>query len=170
MNVGSLCKRAIVAIDAAATLRQAAKTMLGHHVGALLVTVESDGRRDALGLVTDRDLAIACVARELAPSEVFVGAIATQPLVSIATTASASEAASLMHASGVRRLLVVDDDGEVTGLLSSDDLLGALLEPLQSLAGALRVNIAREETLRGAAPMPSSRHLFLPLAESAVRA
>ena len=169
MKVGSLCKRAIVAVDAGATLRQAAKVMLARHVGALLVTVEGDGRRDALGLVTDRDLVIACVARELAPSEVFVGAIATQPLVSIAATSSASEAAALMHSSGVRRLLVIDDHGEITGLLSSDDLLDALLEPLQMLASALRVNVAREETLRSDAPPPSNRRLFLPLADSPVR-
>jgi CBS domain-containing protein len=170
MKVGSLCKRAIVAVDAGATLRQAAKTMLAHHVGALLVTVEGDGRRDALGLVTDRDLVIASVARELAPSEVFVGAIATQPLVSIDAASSASEAAALMHSSGVRRLLVIDDHGEVAGLLSSDDLLDALLEPLKLLASALRVNIAREETVRGDAPPTSNRRLFLPLANSPVRA
>ncbi len=169
MKVGSLCKRAIVAVDAGATLRQAAKVMLARHVGALLVTIEGDGRRDALGLVTDRDLVIACVARELAPSEVFVGAIATQPLVSIAATASASDAASLMQSSGVRRLLVIDDHGEVIGLLSSDDLLDALLEPLQMLAGALRVNVAREEILRSDVPPPSSRRLFLPVADSPVR-
>ncbi len=170
MKVGSLCKRTIVAVDAGATLRQAAKKMLAHHVGALLVTVEGDGRRDALGLVTDRDLVIACVARELAPSEVFVGAIATQPLVSIAATSSASEAASLMHSSGVRRLLVTDEHGEVSGLLSSDDLLEALLEPLQMLAGALRVNVAREESLRSDVPLPSRQRLFLPIADPAVRA
>ena len=170
MKVGSLCKRAIVAVDAGATLRVAAKVMLARHVGALLVTVEGDGRRDALGLVTDRDLVIACVARELAPSEVFVGAIATQPLVSITASASASDAASLMQSSGVRRLLVTDDHGEVIGLLSIDDLLDALLEPLQMLAGALRVNVAREETLRSDVPPPSNRRLFLPVADAPVRA
>jgi CBS domain-containing protein len=170
MKIGSLCKRAIVAVDAGATLRQAATTMLAHHVGALLVTVECDGRRDALGLVTDRDLVIASVARELAPSEVFVGAIATQPLVSISAASSASDAAALMHSSGVRRLLVTDDHGEVAGLLSSDDLLDALLEPLKMLASAFRVNVVREETLRGDAPQPSNRRLFLPLADSPVRA
>ena len=170
MKVGSLCKRTIVAIDAGATLREAAKLMVAQHVGALLVTVEAEGRRDALGLVTDRDLVIASVARELAPSEIFVGAIATQPLVSINAASSASDAAALMHGSGVRRLLVTDDHGEVAGLLSSDDLLDALLEPLKVLASALRINVAREETLRGDTPLPSNRRLFLPLAELPVRA
>jgi CBS domain-containing protein len=170
MKVGSLCKRAIVAVDGGATLRHAGKVMLARHVGALLVTVEGDGRRDALGLVTDRDLAIACVARELAPSEVLVGAIATQPLVSIAASASASDAAALMESTGVRRVLVIDGDGEVIGLLSSDDLLEALLEPLKMLAGALRVNVAREETLRSDALPTWKPRLYVPLEDSPVRA
>jgi len=71
MNIGSLCRRAIVSIDTGCTLRQAAKLMLSNHVGALLVTVEADGRRDAVGLVTDRDLAIACVA-PFSPRRLFL--------------------------------------------------------------------------------------------------
>jgi len=170
MKVGSLCSRTIVAIDASVTLRHAAQVMLAHHVGALLVTVEADGRRDALGLVTDRDLVIACVARELAPSEVLVGGIATRPLISIASSSSASDAASLMHSSGVRRLLVIDDEGQAMGLLSIDDLLEALLAPLQLLAGALRTNVAREETLRSGVLSPVSPRPFLPMVELPVRA
>ncbi len=169
MRVGSLCKRAIVAVDASTTLRHAAQVMLAQHVGALLVTIDADGRRDALGLVTDRDLVISCVARELAPSEVLVGAIATQPLISINSSSSASDAASLMHSSGVRRLLVIDDEGEATGLLSIDDLLEALLAPLQLLADALRTNVAREETLRADVLPPISRRPFLPMADRPVR-
>lgn len=170
MNVGSLCRRSIVSVDASATLRQAAKAMLSEHVGALLVTVEAEGRRDALGLVTDRDLAIACVARELCPSEVFVGAIATHPLISIRSRATAEEAADLLDSAGVRRVLVVDDDGQVTGLLSSDDLLAALLEPLESLANSMRANIAREHVLRSSVESPAVRPLFLPAAASSIRA
>lgn len=168
MNIGSLCRRAIVSIDTGCTLRQAAKLMLSNHVGALLVTVEADGRRDAVGLVTDRDLAIACVARELSPSEVFVGAIATHPLHSAPSSATAEEAAEILNAAGVRRLLVVDDAGEVTGLLSSDDVLSALLEPLKSLANCLRVNISKEEVLRSTAAPFSPRRLFLPVEQPVI--
>jgi CBS domain-containing protein len=162
MNIGSLCRRAIVSIDTGCTLRQAAKLMLSNHVGALLVTVEADGRRDAVGLV------IACVARELSPSEVFVGAIATHPLHSAPSSATAEEAAEILNAAGVRRLLVVDDAGEVTGLLSSDDVLSALLEPLKSLANCLRVNISREEVLRSTAAHFSPRRLFLPVEQPVI--
>ena len=162
MNVGTLCKRPIVAIDAGGSLRHAAQMMLSHHVGAILVTAASEGRRDAVGLVTDRDLAIACVAHELNPSEVFVGAIAGRPLVSVPSSCSAAEAASALHAAGVRRALVCDDEGLIVGLVSSDDLLGVLIEPLRSLVGSFHAGIEREEAWLGASLPPAPRQLFLP--------
>ena len=39
MNIGSICKRRIVAIDSASTLAQAAVLMRDQHVGALVITV-----------------------------------------------------------------------------------------------------------------------------------
>ena len=93
MNVGSLCKRAIVTIDAECTLREAAQKMLEQHVGAIVVTTRSGDRRDVLGLVTDRDLALSCVAHDLNPAEVLVGAIASRDLVCVLSSSSPTEAA-----------------------------------------------------------------------------
>lgn len=143
--------------------------MQSQHVGALLVTAESDGHRDAVGLVTDRDLAMACVARNLMPGEVFVGAVASRPLVSIPASADAAQAAELLRTAGVRRL-VVDAEGQVCGLLSSDDLLDALIAPLQSLAAAFRADIAREESLRATLMSSSPRPVFLPMGTPGMRA
>ena len=162
MNVGSLCKRAIVSIDAGSSLRHAAQAMLSHHVGAILVTAASDGRRDAVGLVTDRDLAIACVAHELNPSEVFIGAIAGRLLVSVLASCSAAEAASTLHAAGVRRAVVCDGNGQIVGLVSSDDLLAALIEPLRALVGSFHAGVEREEAWSGASLPPAPRQFFLP--------
>lgn len=170
MNIGSLCKRAVVAIDAGSTLRAAAAAMQSQHVGALLVTAESDGHRDAVGLVTDRDLAMACVARNLTPDEVFIGAVASRPLVSIPASADAAQAAELLRTAGVRRLVVVDGEGQVCGLLSSDDLLDALIAPLQSLAAAFRADIAREEAMRATLMSASPRPVFLPMGTPGMRA
>ncbi len=162
MNVGSLCKRAIVSIDAESSLRNAAQMMLSHHVGAILVTAAGESRRGAVGLVTDRDLAIACVAHELNPSEVFIGALCKGPIVSVLASSSAAEAAATLHAAGVRRAVVCDESGQVLGLVSSDDLLGALVEPLRALADSFQAGIEREQAWLGAALPPAPRQLFLP--------
>ena len=168
MNIGSICKRAIVTIDAGATLRQAATAMSSQHVGALLVTVDSEGRQDAVGLVTDRDLALS-VAHRHAPDEVLAGAIASRPLVAISAAASPAQAAELLHSAGVRRLVIVDAHGQVCGLLSSDDVLEALIAPLQALAGAFRADVVREEAPQEGMRPPSSWPVSLPMGAPGMR-
>ncbi|HET9867419.1 MAG TPA: CBS domain-containing protein, partial [Nitrospira sp.] len=72
--------------------------------------------------MTDRDLAIEIVARGAEAAALRIGQIASRPLVSVAATASVQEAVGVMEKAGVRRLLVVDAEGCVTGLVSADDL------------------------------------------------
>jgi len=169
-DVGRLCTRAVVAIDAAASLRDAARLMRTEHVGALVVTTEFEERRAAMGLVTDRDIADAVAATHMAVGEVYVGAIASRPLLSVDATASPAEAAAVMCETGVRRLAVMARDGTIVGLLSSDDLLAALIEPLQALAEAFRVGIAREHVSRAGASSPPPRPVFLPMGTPGMRA
>ena len=61
----------------------------------------------------------------------------------------------------MRRLLVCDANGKLAGLLSSDDLLGALMEPLHALAGAFRTGIQREEARRDPARLAPPPALFI---------
>jgi CBS-domain-containing membrane protein len=96
--------------------------------------------------VTDRDLAFACVARELDPLAVLAGAIASRPIVCIAASSSTSQAVEAMHSAGIRRLLFCDQAGQVVGLLSSDDLLATMVDPLQMLARSYGAGIERERT------------------------
>jgi len=169
MNMGQLCKRAIVAIDAAATLRDAARLMRAQHVGALVVTSALDGRCDAVGVLTDRDIADAVASHDIAAAaETRVGAIASRPIRTVPAAAGAAQAAEAMLAAGVRRLIVVDD-GALVGVVSSDDLLQALIEPLQALAASFRAGIAREEAARTTMPPASPRPVFLPMGTPGMR-
>lgn len=141
MDLVPLCQRAVVAVDAGRTLRETAQTMFEHHVGAVVVTRAAG---EVVGLVTDRDLTLACVARALDPAAVLVGAIVQGPPVSVPASHTPAQAADAMQAAGVRRLLVRHLDGTVVGLLSSDDLLPALIAPLQALASSFGAGIERE--------------------------
>jgi CBS domain-containing protein len=152
MDIEALCQRAIVTIDGRRPIRDAAQLMLEHHVGTVVVTTTSEGQQQVVGLVTDRDLALACVARTLDPSQVLVGAVASRPIACIPATSTAAQAAEAMHAAGVRRLLVRDEQGQVIGLLASDDVLAALVEPLQVLVRSIGAGIERERTRSSGAP------------------
>ncbi len=163
MNIASLCKRPIVSIEAHAKLRDAARLMREQHVGALVVTVAQEaGREVALGIVTDRDLAIEVLSRDLAPGEVNVGALAKRELVSVPGSQGVSEAVAVMREAGVRRLLVTDDAGRLTGFISFDDLLDALATDVAGLAGAVRAGVAREVAQPEALAPPAPRPVFLP--------
>jgi signal-transduction protein with cAMP-binding, CBS, and nucleotidyltransferase domain len=147
MNISSLCNREVVGIDAQATLRQAATLMCEEHVGSLVVVTGSEPSQ-VVGIVTDRDLAIEGLGKHGDPADLKVGHLAKSPPLAVAGSASVAEAVAAMEKAGVRRLLVVEPDGGVIGLVAADDLLAALSEELGGLSRALRTNIRNEESQR----------------------
>jgi CBS domain-containing protein len=162
MSIAQICKREIVSIEATAPLKDAAALMRSRHVGALVVTVTREDRELAVGMITDRDLAIEALSRALDPGEVKVGQVASRHLASVPGAAGIAEAVAVMREAGVRRLLVTEQDGQLAGFVSSDDLLDALAAELSGLAEALRSGIAREGVERAELPPPGPRPVFLP--------
>ena len=162
MSIAQICEREVITIDAAASLRDAATLMRSRHVGALVVTELRDGYEQAVGMITDRDLAIEVLSRELHPVEVKVGQVASRQLASVPGNAGIAEAVEAMREAGVRRLLVTGPKGQLAGFVSSDDLLDALAADLAGLAEALRRGFARESTTRGPIAPPRPRPVFLP--------
>jgi predicted transcriptional regulator len=162
MSIAQICKREIVGIDTTAPLKDAAALMRARHVGALVVTVMQGEREQAVGMITDRDLAIEALSRGLDAGEVRVGQVASRHLASVPGTAGIAEAVAVMRQAGVRRLLVTEQEGQLAGFVSSDDLLDALAAELSGLAEALRSGITRESAERGAISPPRPRPVFLP--------
>lgn len=163
MKISQCCNPSVVSVDQAASLSDAAKLMRSHHVGALVVTAENGEGPCAMGVVTDRDLAIEILARDLGSSSVRIGQVAQRNLVAIDGKADLDEALTTMQKYGVRRLLVVNSEGQLSGIISADDLIGALADQLSSLAGAIRAGIASEKEHRPSLNLPSTRPVFLPI-------
>lgn len=165
MNVGSLCQRDVVTVDASQPLQRAALLMREHHVGALVV-VQTDpahaGGPHVRGIITDRDLAIEVLARGGDAPQVASGSLADGPVIGVAEGAGPEVAVSLMQTHGVRRLLVHDDEGLLTGLVSFDDLLPALVAPLSAMAEVFRRGIEREASRRAAIGQPPRPALRIP--------
>lgn len=161
MNLESLCQHELVTIDTNATLPEAAARMRERHVGCLLVTSDEGGGPQAVGVLTDRDLAIEVVARGLAPADLRVGQIATSTIVTVPGSAGVHDAVEVMSNAGVRRLLVTDGQHGVIGILSVDELVGAISAQLAGLSRALRSGIARETGERRALSTPPARPVFL---------
>lgn len=116
MQLGEVMTQPVVTADSHATLHDVAALMRDHNVGSLVVLEHER----AVGVITDRDLALIVVADAVDASEP-VGRYATRPLVAAEVDMDLEEAAALMVQHKVRRLPVLDDS-EVAGIVTIDDL------------------------------------------------
>jgi CBS domain-containing protein len=103
------------------TLDAAARKMRELGVGALPVV----DRGALAGMVTDRDLAVRATAAGADPTGTVVGDVMTPQLFSCGEDDDLEDAARIMEERGVRRLLVLDREGHLAGMLSVDDLANA---------------------------------------------
>lgn len=119
-----------------------ARRMRDHHVGCVVVT------RDArpIGIVTDRDLALRVIAAELDPKVTRVSDVVTYEAATLPCEAGIETAVRMMSQRGVRRLPIVGDDGQVTGIVTADDLTILLTELLGQLGAGVRDNVDANES------------------------
>jgi CBS domain-containing protein len=117
--------RDVVTIDASATILEAAERMRDANVGMLPV-MEDDALR---GIVTDRDLVIRAMTRDVRPSDVRVGDCLSEPPRCAEPGWSLDDAMDEMARQQVGRLPVVDPAGRVVGVVTLSSL--ALRSPKQ---------------------------------------
>jgi predicted transcriptional regulator len=134
MQVGSICTRHVVTIDAGCMLTEAASLMREQHVGTLVVTCSTAGRTEVCGMVTDRVLVIDALARKPLELDICVADLANTQLSTIAEHAEVDAAVAAMHKGHVRRLLVTSSEGRLCGILSMDDVILAIAGQAGGLA------------------------------------
>ena len=149
MNVGQLCQREVVTTQQGEELCTAAQLMRSKHVGFLVVVEPSDGgRQRVVGVMTDRDIVIAVLAREVDTHQLRVGDVMTREPLLAEQTQPVESVVSLMREVGVRRVPVIDKDGYLAGVLSIDDVLEVMAEQLVNIADSLRSERRAERALR----------------------
>ena len=99
------------------TAVEAARAMTTENVGSLPVVAE----QKLVGMITDRDLVINVLAKDLDPHKVPVADVATHDPVSVSPDESLDTALQRMADEQVRRLPVVED-GRLVGILAQADV------------------------------------------------
>lgn len=144
MTVGEICNREVIVIQRDETTLEAAKLMRQYHVGAVIVIETQNGRQTPVGIVTDRDLVVEVLATELDNAVITVGDIMAPEIFTIKESTATYEAIEYMRRKTIRRLPVVDDSGELVGMLTLDDVLELLSSELQDLAKLVRYEQRKE--------------------------
>lgn len=119
MALDCYCGRRLICLPPSTTAHDAARVLRTSHVGA--VVVEDHDR--AIGIVTDRDLAVRVLGRGLSGDRVSLGQVMTPDVVTLHEDETEEAAANLMHELGVRRIPIVDRHEKPSGIVTLDDLL-----------------------------------------------
>jgi len=118
MHAGAEC------VGESQTLQHAARQMRDLGVGALPIC-GADGR--LLGIITDRDIVVKCLANGIDPGTVSAGQLAQAETIAVGPAADTDEVLHLMTENQIRRLPVIDNQ-QVVGMISEADLARNLPE------------------------------------------
>lgn len=135
MSVGRICTRSVFLASPDESVRTIAHRMHEENVGTLVV-VDSQG--DPVGIVTDRDLVVRCLAADRDPRETSVESVMSTPVVSVAEATPIEDALARMSGRALRRLVVTDVKGKVAGILALDDVAELLTEEASAIGRLLR--------------------------------
>jgi CBS domain-containing protein len=122
MKVSEVMSRRVRTCCATDTLNTAAQAMWESDCGAVPV-VDANGK--LIAMVTDRDICMAAYTQGRPLHGILVPTASSRTLTTVRDTDTVQTAQALMMANHVRRLPVVDADGNAVGMLSMNDLAKA---------------------------------------------
>ena len=148
MTIGTICTRRVITVERDIDITAAAAVMRENHIGYLIVTDARSGGSAPIGVITDRDIVVKVTAKEVDPHTLTVGDVMTPEPLTAGEDDGISETLHRMRRLGVRRVPVVGPRGQVSGVLSIDDVVDHLVSQLSDVAGSIRNEIKLEEALR----------------------
>jgi predicted transcriptional regulator len=130
MPVSDLCISKLVTISSKATIIDAAKLMKNKGVGSLLVM--DNGSKRCKGFITDRDITLYAVA-EGGYSDMQVSEVMSRQVATISKKSGLHDVLDKMQKHELRRIVVVDEEGDACGILTSDDIVQLLAKEMNML-------------------------------------
>ena len=154
MKVGEYCNKCVVAIASSADAADAAKLMRTHHVGFLVVHREGDVLRKPVGVLTDRDLVLGVMARDVDPYAVTVEDIMSRQPLTANESDVLNDLLQGLRLAGFRRAPVVDARGALVGIMTNDDAIEVITGLMCDVAGSIKSE-QRQERRRRTDPPPA---------------
>lgn len=135
MQVNEICNRNVESASRDIRLIDAAKRMRDGHVGDLVIVEQRDGKTIPVGMITDRDLVIAVLARDAEHVSLLdAGDVMGDRLITATEEEDLEPVLRRMQSFGVRRIPILDGNGALFGILSADDIIIALSDEIGRLA------------------------------------
>ncbi len=121
----------VYGIDPASTADEAVQQLVRYNIGSLVVFVTGRHRR-MVGIITERDILRAQAAHQAPLERLLVFDVMSSHLVTTTAHASLPDVMRLMTRHRIRHLPVLDDDGDLLGIVSIGDLVKAHHDELET--------------------------------------
>jgi CBS domain-containing protein len=99
-------------------ISQIAKQMKKNNISSVVIV----DKNQPVGIITERDIVTRIVANDRDPSKIGVGEVMTKPVVAVLSETLLTEAIDLMKNKSIRRLVVVNSENDLSGILTVDDI------------------------------------------------
>lgn len=103
------------------SLQEIAKMMVENDCGCIPI-IEGSDAKTPVGMITDRDIVVRSVAENQNPLELKAGDIMSVEIVTVTPETSVEECCNIMETKQIRRVAVVDENGELCGMVAQADI------------------------------------------------
>ncbi len=148
MTIGEICTRDVIIVNREDSVLDVAKLMREYHVGDVVVVDRHMDQNLPVGIVTDRDIVLELVAREIDVASVTTGNIMSTDLLIAEENEQVTGVVQQMQSKGVRRVPVVNAKGGLIGIVSEDDIIEVIGEQLSNLTSLVNRGGRRERATR----------------------
>jgi CBS domain-containing protein len=137
---------ATIVTDTGKSAQDVAQMMVKKKVGSIIII---DKRSHPIGIVTERDIVKRVCLKDVAASRIRLEEIMSTPLITIMSYDSVDTASRIMVKNNIKRLVVLEEDNRIIGLLSVTDIT-------RRLAKILLDDYSRYRSLRFAVDLAGS--------------
>ncbi|TFG76836.1 MAG: CBS domain-containing protein [Thermodesulfobacteriales bacterium] len=136
MSLRNMCRKDVVSVKPGTMVNEVVRLMEEKNIGSVVVqNAIASGEKEKFGIVTDRDIALRVVGKNLDPAKTPIDDVMTQNIVLILSeNLGLLEALEQVRKSAVRRFPVVDVDGNLTGIITLDDIIILLGKEMADVA------------------------------------
>jgi CBS domain-containing protein len=113
--------------------------MAKHRIGSVVVVEDNNNNNNnPIGIITERDIIKKVSAQNKVADQVAVRHIMSSPLIAVRSVDSIDTAAEAMAKNKVKRLVVLEQDGAMIGVLSVSDITKKLAKIMTDDYGRYR--------------------------------
>jgi len=139
MSLRNMCRKDVVSVKPGTMVNEVARLMEEKNIGSVVIqSAARRGEKEEFGIVTDRDIALRVVGKNLDPAKTPIDDVMTHNFVLVLREdIGLFEALEQVRKSAVRRFPVIGIDGKLKGIITLDDIITLLGKEMADVASII---------------------------------